>query len=294
LIRKVGRAPHSRTKCAPWGTLDTKSWTGTPLPDEMRSLGTLDTKSWTGRGSGGADGEGAGRRHGQDPPLPSARSPRGGAPVRLHARRRGGRDLRVDPRPAIPLPRSAGIRGLLPGSPLPGIRAVSAARAGPRGQDAARGGDRVPARSAPRRDRGGGLPVALRGTVRRAFRELSNEASVVFGPSEDGGFYLLGLSSPDERLLQGFRWSTAEVLRNAAARCRIHSKPFSFLPPGRDVDTGEDLLALREWARTHGRPACPRTRAWITGFFGPGGGGFRGTTGRTPGPPRGSRSPRGG
>ena len=141
---------------------------------------------------------------------------------------------------------------------------------------------------------GADCPSLSAGTVRRAFRELSNEASVVFGPSEDGGFYLLGLSSPDERLLRGFRWSTAEVLRNAASRCRILSKPFSFLPPGRDVDTGEDLLALREWARTHARPACPRTRAWITGFFGPGGGGFRGTTGRTPGPPRGSRSPRGG
>jgi rSAM/selenodomain-associated transferase 1 len=113
-------------------------------------------------------------------------------------------------------------------------------------------------------------------TVRRAFRELSTGASVVFGPSVDGGYYLIGLSSPDERLFRGFRWSTAEVLRNAASRCRSLSAPFSFLPPGRDVDTGEDLLALREWTRTHALPACPRTRRWITGFFGPGGGGSPG------------------
>jgi len=141
---------------------------------------------------------------------------------------------------------------------------------------------------------GADCPSLSAGTVRRAFRELSSGASVVFGPSEDGGFYLAGLSSPDDRLFRGFRWSTAEVLRNAAARCRMLSAPFSFLPPGRDVDTGEDLLALREWARTHARPACPRTRGWITGFFGPGGGGFPGSTERTPGPPRGSRSRRGG
>jgi rSAM/selenodomain-associated transferase 1 len=141
---------------------------------------------------------------------------------------------------------------------------------------------------------GADCPSLSAGTVRRAFRELSTGASVVFGPSSDGGYYLVGLSSPDERLFRGFRWSTAEVLRNATARCRILSAPFSFLPPGRDVDTGEDLLALREWARTHARPACPRTREWITGFFGPGGGGFPGSPERTPGPPLGSRSRRGG
>lgn len=141
---------------------------------------------------------------------------------------------------------------------------------------------------------GGDCPALSAGTVRRAFGELSTGASVVFGPSVDGGFYLVGLSSPDERLFRGFRWSTAEVLRSAAARCRTLSVPFSFLPPGRDVDTGEDLIALREWVRTHARPACPRTREWITGFFGPGGGGFPGSPEETPCPPRGSRSRRGG
>ncbi|MCR4308527.1 MAG: TIGR04282 family arsenosugar biosynthesis glycosyltransferase [Deltaproteobacteria bacterium] len=141
---------------------------------------------------------------------------------------------------------------------------------------------------------GADCPSLSAGTVRRAFRELSTGASVVFGPSADGGYYLVGLSSPDERLFRGFRWSTAEVLRNAAARCRTLSAPFSFLPPGRDVDTGEDLHALGEWARTHSRPVCPRTREWISGFFGPGGGGFPGSQERTPGPPRDSRSRRGG
>jgi len=139
---------------------------------------------------------------------------------------------------------------------------------------------------------GADCPSLSAGTVRRAFRELSSGASVVFGPSADGGYYLVGLSTPDERLFRGFRWSTAEVLRNAAARCRFLSAPFSFLPSGRDVDTGEDLLALREWARTHARPACPRTRGWITAFFGRGGGEFPRSRERTPGPPRDSRSRR--
>ena len=140
---------------------------------------------------------------------------------------------------------------------------------------------------------GADCPSLSAGTVRRAFRELSTGASVVLGPSADGGYYLVGLSFEEERLFRGFRWGTPEVLRTTAARCRILSAPFSFLPPSRDVDSGEDLLALREWTRTHARPACPRTRGWITGFFGRGGGGFPGPRERTPGPRRGSRSRRG-
>gem|GEM_PF-159794 len=139
---------------------------------------------------------------------------------------------------------------------------------------------------------GADCPSLSAGRIRRAFRELSTGASVVFGPSADGGFYLVGLSSRCESPFGGYRWSTPEVLRNAAARCRILSVTFSFLPPERDVDTWEDLLALREWTRTHSRPACPRTREWITAFFGPGGGGSPGSTGRRPGLPRDSRSRR--
>ncbi len=139
---------------------------------------------------------------------------------------------------------------------------------------------------------GADCPSLSAGTVRRAFRELSTGASVVFGPSADGGYYLIGLSSPDDRLFRGFRWSTPEVLRDAAARCRLLCAPFSFLPPERDVDTVEDLLALREWTRRHAQPACPRTRGWISGFFGDCGDRFPGSPERTPGPPRGSRSRR--
>ena len=56
-----------------------------------------------------------------------------------------------------------GVGGLPAGGAVFRVRAVSAAWGGPRGQDAGRGRDRVPARGASRGDRGGGLPVALGG-----------------------------------------------------------------------------------------------------------------------------------
>jgi rSAM/selenodomain-associated transferase 1 len=141
---------------------------------------------------------------------------------------------------------------------------------------------------------GGDCPALGAERLRRAFRELREGAEAVFGPSADGGYHLAGLALPERRLIRKFSWSTPMVLRETAARCRALSIPFSLLPPERDVDTAEDLHALVAWAGTHARPACPRTREWISGFFGPGGGGYPGRMGRRPGPPPGSRSRLGG
>ena len=270
---------------------------GHPTPGRNALPGVPSTtERWSGNGgSGRTDGEGAGSRPGKDAPLPPPRPRGSGAIVRLHARRRGGRNIFRGPHRAVPLPRPAG-SGEQPCGSAP---FSSFERFPQRGKDL---GEKMwdAAATAFRRGArrvvivGADCPSLSAGTVRRAFRELSTGASVVFGPSADGGYYLVGLSCPDERLFRKFTWSTPTVLLDTVARCRALSIPFSFLPPERDVDTGKDLHALREWARTHARPACPRTREWITGFFGPGGGGFPGSPERTPGPPRGSRSRRGG
>src|SRR5512143_2465763 len=116
-----------------------------------------------GQRSGRTDGEGAGRRPGQDPPLPSTRLHRIGGPLRLHARGHGRRTVDPAPRPSLPLPRSGGAGGFPGGDAVFGVRGVSAARGGPRGQDAGGGRYRIPPRRAARGDRGGGLPGALRG-----------------------------------------------------------------------------------------------------------------------------------
>jgi rSAM/selenodomain-associated transferase 1 len=150
--------------------------------------------------------------------------------------------------------------------------------------------------------RGGARRVAIVGadcpalsaeTVRAGFRELRDGAEAVFGPSTDGGFYLVGLSAPDVRPFDGIAWSTPGVLAEAASRCRARGIPFSFLPPESDVDVYEDLLSLREWMARRSAPACRRTREWVTAFFSRGGGRRPSVPrGRTAGPPPGSRLPR--
>jgi len=110
---------------------------------------------------------------------------------------------------------------------------------------------------------GADCPAISAERVRQTFRELREGAEAVFGPSADGGYYLAGLSSPDPRLFEGIPWGTGAVLRETVARCRAAGATFSLLPPERDVDTREDLQALRVWAAARAFPRCRRTRKWI-------------------------------
>jgi hypothetical protein len=121
---------------------------------------------------------------------------------------------------------------------------------------------------------GADCPGLTAGHVRQAFRELRSGAGAVLGPSADGGYYLIGLSSPDARLFEGIPWSSEAVLRETAARCRAAGTPFSLLHRERDVDTFEDLLALRERVASNPTPRCPRTREYLTSLFASEGAGF--------------------
>ncbi len=115
---------------------------------------------------------------------------------------------------------------------------------------------------------GADCPVLTAARVRSALRELGASARAVFGPSRDGGFYLVALSTPAPSLFRGTRWGTASVLASVVSRCRDAGLPYALLSPGFDVDTAADLSALRDWAGERSSPACPRTRRWLTAFGG--------------------------
>jgi rSAM/selenodomain-associated transferase 1 len=110
-------------------------------------------------------------------------------------------------------------------------------------------------------------PSLSAGRVRQAFRELRDGAEAVFCPTADGGFCIVGLSSPEVRIFRRIAWSTSAALADVSGRCRELGLSFSLLPPERDVDVYEDLVALKGWAASHRSPACPRTRGWITAWF---------------------------
>jgi len=108
------------------------------------------------------------------------------------------------------------------------------------------------------------LPVAR---VEEAFRLLDGKAEIVFGPAEDGGFYLVAVRSEAlvAGLFDGVPWSTERTLEVALDNCRRRGLEVALLPQGTDVDDPADLDRLV--ARLHVADLrCPRTeqllRAW--------------------------------
>ncbi|NJD61900.1 MAG: glycosyltransferase [Deltaproteobacteria bacterium] len=110
---------------------------------------------------------------------------------------------------------------------------------------------------------GADCPALSARRIRSAFRELSDGADAVFGPAVDGGFYLVGLNTAVPSLFPGIEWSTRAVLQTILSRCRRAGMTYALLPVEADVDTGEDLGALRVWLRSHAHPRCARTRKWL-------------------------------
>lgn len=67
----------------------------------------------------------------------------------------------------------------------------------------------------------------------------------VLGPAEDGGYYLLGLSRPEWRLLEGIPWSSDAVARVTTERAAAIGATLATLEPWYDVDDVETVR--RAW-----------------------------------------------
>lgn len=92
---------------------------------------------------------------------------------------------------------------------------------------------------------GADCPGVTAETIRAAERVLET-ADVTVGPSQDGGYYLLGLRRPEPGLFAGIPWSTPRVLGITEKYCRERELSIGRLPVLRDLDTAEDLAALAE------------------------------------------------
>ncbi|MBO2457007.1 TIGR04282 family arsenosugar biosynthesis glycosyltransferase [Actinomadura violacea] len=99
---------------------------------------------------------------------------------------------------------------------------------------------------------GGGRPLVLIGMdtpqvtpalLARAGRAL-RERDAVFGPARDGGFWLLGLRRPDERLLLGVPMSRPDTGTLQLARLRAAGLTVATMPELTDVDTPPDAEAV--------------------------------------------------
>ena len=77
----------------------------------------------------------------------------------------------------------------------------------------------------------------LTGELLQGAVDVILSGSVVLGPATDGGYYLVGGTTPLPELFTGMPWGTDRVLGETRARLERAGAPWRELPELRDVDT---------------------------------------------------------
>lgn len=91
------------------------------------------------------------------------------------------------------------------------------------------------------------VPALQASSLTQALGLLHNH-DVVLGPALDGGYYLIGLKQPVPGLFADIPWSTDRVCAATTSKAEALGLKTALLPPCRDLDTIDDLLALAKEA----------------------------------------------
>jgi rSAM/selenodomain-associated transferase 1 len=97
---------------------------------------------------------------------------------------------------------------------------------------------------------GSDIPALSVQYLRDADRALARGDEIVIGPTEDGGYALIGLSRCDPELFRDIPWGGPEVLPETRRRIAALSWRSSELSVLWDVDRPEDLERLPQGLRT--------------------------------------------
>lgn len=123
-------------------------------------------------------------------------------------------------------------------------------------------------------------PTLPREILANAASLLAQEGDrVVLGPSQDGGYYLIGLKHPHSYLFDRIAWSTADVLAHTIERAAEINLPVELLPTWYDVDDAATLRLLCDelyllpnvslaQAQFEGGFEAPHTRDYLAGLIG--------------------------
>jgi uncharacterized protein len=112
------------------------------------------------------------------------------------------------------------------------------------------------------------LPTGLLVETARMLAQPGDRA--VLGPSNDGGYYLLGLKRPHRRMFEDVAWSTAQVARQTQERAAQIGLEVHVLPEWYDVDDLRSLQMLHDEVfgrRTFSPCLAPHAAAHSAGLF---------------------------
>jgi glycosyltransferase A (GT-A) superfamily protein (DUF2064 family) len=74
--------------------------------------------------------------------------------------------------------------------------------------------------------------------------DLLRTSDAAFGPTADGGYYLVGTARHLPGFFERVRWSSPDTLSDHLGRCRERGWSVGLLPELADIDTGDDWQAF--------------------------------------------------
>src|SRR5262249_57716576 len=81
--------------------------------------------------------------------------------------------------------------------------------------------------------------------IAEAFDRLHGSGRALIGPTDDGGYYLIGLTTLELEIVRHIPWSTHRVLETTLAGCAALSLTAELLPRWSDVDDAKHLEPAR-------------------------------------------------
>lgn len=108
------------------------------------------------------------------------------------------------------------------------------------------------------------IPLLAADHIGDARETLAATRSVVLGPADDGGYYLIGMRTVHAELFDGVEWGTASVLTDtlrAADRAGIEAR---LIRSAYDLDALDDLHRLERDLQAAPPDLAPRVRAWFS------------------------------
>lgn len=112
---------------------------------------------------------------------------------------------------------------------------------------------------------GSDIPTLPLTHIQEAFTFLGDShCDAVFGPTDDGGYCLIGMREPHSVLFEGIAWSTSTVMAETLSQARKHSLNVELVPAWYDVDDHAGLSRLAdELKNTKRGTVAPRTQALL-------------------------------
>ena len=92
---------------------------------------------------------------------------------------------------------------------------------------------------------GADIPDISHTIIESAFN-LLDEHDIVFGPTDDGGYYLIGMKKLHRIFFQNIPWGSEEVLKHSLLAADSEQLSYHLLTALKDIDTDEDLKAFPE------------------------------------------------